>query len=236
MLFVLLLIIPSHVDLVIQNLINEPANENRRNKHQSMTIRQLKSQIDQLPDIQWDALLHYLLGTPNVNITYEGNQSYFTCTSLYVYVKNSNFFAINETAIRYDSKPQSRMLIDQCLFSDCQSWEEDGGAIFFYPEGICILSNVCGIKCQTAKEYVGQFFFICFVVNYNKFLDLGECKAAPESWDNITPIIPSSDNSLQNEKNTLLANVTKQSSRFLQYLFAMSLLPVDEKEYFFYSV
>ena len=65
---------------------------------------------------------------------------------------------------------------------------------------------------------------------------MGECKAAPESWDNITPIIPSSDNSLQNEKNTLLANVTKQSSRFLQYLFAMSLLPVDEKEYFFYSV
>ena len=62
-------------------------------------------------------------------------------------------------AISYSSSSDSKLLVEYSFFNGCNCTLY-GGAIFFAYEGQCVLSFVCGVKCNTGKDCFGQFGYM----------------------------------------------------------------------------
>ena len=65
------------------------------------------------------------------------------------------------------------MLVELCSFNTC-STTGYGGAIYFYDQGQCVLSSVCGVKCNTENQGYGQFCYVYVSLensNKNHILD-----------------------------------------------------------------
>ena len=81
-------------------------------------------------------------------------------TSSHLYISRCAFFNVTGTTIRYQSsQDSSKLLVEYSSFNTCSS-TNGGGAIYFGTYGQCVLSSVCGVKCNTGKNYIGQFCYI----------------------------------------------------------------------------
>ena len=77
------------------------------------------------------------------------------------YVHDCTFKKISGSGnggVIYYSK-NSKLLVELCSFNTCSS-SYDGGAIYFNAEGQCVLSSVCGVKCNTGSGRSGQFCLV----------------------------------------------------------------------------
>ena len=54
------------------------------------------------------------------------------------------------------SSSSNKLLVEYSSFNTCSS-SDTGGAIYFSDEGQCVLSSVCGVKCNTGNSQWAQF-------------------------------------------------------------------------------
>ena len=76
------------------------------------------------------------------------------------YVHDCTSFNISGSGsggVIYYSK-DSKLLVEFSSFNTCSS-SSHGGAIYFGSSGQCVLSSVCGVKCNTDNSQWGQFCY-----------------------------------------------------------------------------
>ena len=106
---------------------------------------------------------HFTNSESNENFhNYEGNEKYsIKSTSSHLYISHCTFSYVTKTTISYSTKNQnSKLLVEFSSFNTCSTSIQNGGAIYFGDEGQCVLSSVCGSKCQTNNGLFGQFSYV----------------------------------------------------------------------------
>ena len=87
---------------------------------------------------------------PNTPQSFESNTWLYDCT----------FQGLTDRAIDFSSSSSSnKLLVEYSSFNTCSS-SGDGGAIYFGTSGQCVLSSVCGVKCNTGNSQWGQFCYV----------------------------------------------------------------------------
>ena len=126
------------------------------------TLHSLRLFLNCFPSISCQSWSKYFNEPSDQNITdySEKEPIYLNNEISGIHVANCNFFSFINGSIRYNSNDLSaKMLVESSLFDTCSVLEEDGGAIFFYPCGWCVLDSVCSVRCKTEAKYLGQFCY-----------------------------------------------------------------------------
>ena len=99
---------------------------------------------------------HFTETEPNEKFqNYTGNSPYTIKSSQsHLYIWNCKFTNVTQTTIFYSSTLSSLMLIEECSFNSCSS-SDYGGVVFFFQNGQCVFSSVCGIRSKSGRW--GQF-------------------------------------------------------------------------------
>ena len=87
-------------------------------------------------------------------INVSSNMWIYGCT-----FKNIEYFKDKGCCICKDSSTYLNLLIEYSSFNTCIN-SGAGGAIYFGSSGQCVLSSVCGVRCNTGNEAIGQFCLI----------------------------------------------------------------------------
>ena len=148
------------------------------------------------------------------NLTrYKGNENY-TIKSLNakLYVVDCKFFNVESTSIYYDSEADSKLLVLFSSFVNCSSsFQKNGGAIFFYPNGECVLDSVCCVEGHISDSKRGLFCYI-FVSNLNDhknyIIDCSvangiQLKSSETIWSENGEILMKGINMSQNANNAI---------------------------------
>ena len=125
-------------------------------------------------NVHCDWAQHYgSTNIPTTRISSDSQNLFFNANENNVWIRNS-FCSVHDTtddggAISFASESdESKLLIEHSTFLECSSTGY-GGAIYFGSSSQCVLSSVCGIKCNADKYQYGQFCYLKVTNSENNY-------------------------------------------------------------------